>query len=305
MQSIEQFAQADWFLLAFFVFGAALSLFLAIRMFHRARLIEDMPTSKIRSAHQGYVELYGTAKWLDGPEIVAPLSGQPCAWYSFTIEERSRHGRKQWRRIDHGISEHLFLLEDETGSCVIDPEDAEVTPSISETWYGSTPLRALDRLDINPTIKLLSKAIVQSGAPYRYTEKRININEPLYALGEFTSLGTDFRKEVDHLIRDILSKLKRDKKKLEKYDVNKDGEIDQNEWETARKDAQQSALNAQLNNPLPKSTNILKKPKTKKYQPFLLAAKAESYLSKQNLIFSYASAAVFIFLVASVFYKFS
>ena len=266
MESFEQFARADWFLLAFFVVGATFCLFFSIRMFHRARLIEDMPTSKIRSAHQGYVELYGTAKCLDGPKIVAPLTRQPCVWYSYTIEERSRHGKQQWRQIDHGISDHLFLLEDDTGKCVIDPEDAEVTPSINETWYGSSPSRSLDRLDVHPSIDLLSKAIVQTGAPYRYTEKRIDINEPLYALGEFTSIGTDFRKEVDDLIRNLLSKLKRDKKKLEKYDVNKDGQIDQTEWEVARKDAQQSALNAQLSNPLPRATHLLKKPITKTHK---------------------------------------
>ncbi len=195
MESFEQLARGDWFLLAFFVFGAALSLFFLIRYFHRARLIEDMPTSKIHSAHQGYVELHGTAKCIDGPEIVAPLTGKSCAWYSYSIEERSQHGKRQWQRIEHGTSDFLFLLEDETGSCVIDPDDAEVTPSISKTWYGSNPSRAIDRLQVHPAIDVISKVLTNTSAPYRYTEQRINFNESLYALGEFTSIGADYRKE--------------------------------------------------------------------------------------------------------------
>ena len=50
----------------------------AFRAIRRARLIEDVPTSKIRSAVQGYVELIGHAEAMEGPAIVAPLSQLPC-----------------------------------------------------------------------------------------------------------------------------------------------------------------------------------------------------------------------------------
>lgn len=303
MQGFEHFSHGDWFLLAALCVGAVIALLGSIRMFHRARLIEDMPTSKVRSASQGYVEFYGTAKWLDGPEIFAPLTGLPCAWYSYSIEERNQHGKQKWRRIDHGVSDHLFLLEDDTGVCVIDPEDAEVTPSVNETWYGSRPARSLDKLKVHPSVDILSKVLTQTGAPYRYTERRLNVDEPLYAIGEFSSIGTDFRKEVDHLVRDFLSKLKRDKKKLAQYDANQDGNIDQTEWEVARKDAHQAAVQEQLNNPLPRSTHLLKKPELKKHQPFLLSAKAEIHLSRNSRIFSFGLAVLFIILVVGIFIK--
>ena len=43
---------------------------------HRKRIIEDTPTSKIRSAAQGYVELIGYGQLMEGQPIVAPLTEQ-------------------------------------------------------------------------------------------------------------------------------------------------------------------------------------------------------------------------------------
>ncbi len=303
MQGFSHYSSGDWFLLIALCIAAVASLFYSFKMFHRARLIEDMPTSKIRSAIQGYVELYGKAVWLDGPEIIAPLTGLPCAWYSFSIEERNQHGNNKWRRIDHGISDHLFMLKDETGECVIDPDGAEVTPSITDTWYGSKPKRTLDALKNYPVLNMLNKTGALTNAPYRYTERRLNINEFVYAIGEFKSVGTDYRKETNQLVRDFLNKLKRDKAKLAEYDEDQDGNIDQEEWENARKDAKNAAIEAQLNNPLPKATHILKKPEVKKYQPFLLSAKAESHLSRHNKIFSIVLAILFIILSVGIFLK--
>lgn len=48
--------------------------YLGFRQLHRARLIEDTPTSRIRSAAQGYAELEGRAVALGDP-LYAPLSG--------------------------------------------------------------------------------------------------------------------------------------------------------------------------------------------------------------------------------------
>ena len=47
----------------------------------RTRHIEDVPTARVRSAHQGYVELIGTAHTMNGEPIIAPLSNTSCCWY--------------------------------------------------------------------------------------------------------------------------------------------------------------------------------------------------------------------------------
>lgn len=300
MQELSRFSSGDWFLLIALFVGACICLLASLRMFHRARLIEDMPTSKIRSCSQGYVELYGTAKWMDGPEIHAPLSGQPCVWYSFSVEEYAQHSKQKWRRIDDGVSDNLFLLEDDTGACVIDPQGAEVTPSSSNTWYGS---KRISPVTHTSPLEVLGGAIFQTGQKYRYNEQRLDQYESLYAIGEYNSLGTGHEDNLKDAARAYLRVLKRDKEKLASYDKNSDGQIDLEEWEQARKDAKQAVIKHQLSNPLPKRMHVLKKPLTKKYQPFLLSSKSEIHMSRKNRILSAGLAILFVVFIASIFLK--
>ena len=290
----------DWFLLIILILAAAYSFYSALRLFHRSRLIKDMPTSKIRSCPQGYVELYGTAKWMQGPEIQAPLSGQPCVWYSFVVEEYAPHSKHKWRRVNSGISDELFLLEDDTGACVVDPHRAEVAPSSYSTWYGKhslSPSRHTSPLDI------LNRTFVRSGEKYRYTEKRIDVYESLYAIGEYHSIGTGYSQSLKDAAIEKLKALKRNKEELDKYDTNKDGRIDEDEWEQARIDAKQAAIDDQLSKPMPKRMHILKKPSSKKNQPFIISSKTETQISRKSFYSSLAVAGVFILLSVIIFYK--
>ncbi len=300
---LSSFSGGDWFLLIALLVGAGICLFAALRLFHRARLIEDMPTSKIRSCPQGYVELHGTAKWMDGPEIHAPLSGLPCVWYSFSVEEYVEHSKHKWRRVDGGVSDHLFLLEDDTDSCVIDPEGAEVTPSSSNTWYGSKRINLNLSSSQSSPLKILSDVLMQSGQRYRYTEQRIDQYESLYAIGEYNSMGTGYQSSLKDAASAHLRELKRDKEKLAEYDKNNDGQIDMQEWEEARKDAKRAVLEQQLSNPLPKRMHVLKKPQTKKYQPYLLSSKTETHMTRKNRMYSAGLAFLFVVLTASIFLK--
>ncbi|MGH1538222.1 MAG: GIDE domain-containing protein [Gammaproteobacteria bacterium] len=303
MQDLSRFSGGDWFLLTALIIGACICLFAALRLFHRARLIEDMPTSKIRSCPQGYVELHGTAKWMDGPEIHAPLSGLPCVWYAFSVEEYVQRSKQKWRHIDSGVSDHLFLLEDDTGSCVIDPEGAEVTPSSTSTWYGSKRVNINLSSSQTSTLKILSDVLMQSGQRYRYTERRVDQYESIYAIGEYSSMGTGYQASLKDAASAHLRDLKRDKEKLAEYDKNNDGQIDIEEWEIARQDAKRAVLAQQLSNPLPKRTHVLKKPQTKKYQPYLLSSKTETHMSRKNRIYSAGLAFLFVVFITSIFLK--
>ncbi|PVV25981.1 MAG: hypothetical protein B6D79_07685, partial [gamma proteobacterium symbiont of Ctena orbiculata] len=103
-----------------------IALYFTFRNLHRARLIEDTPTSLIRSAPQGYVELVGEAAMMAGEPVLAPLSGMPCCWWRYKIEKK---GDKGWRGVRSGKSDSLFLLKDATGECILDPEGANISPS--------------------------------------------------------------------------------------------------------------------------------------------------------------------------------
>ncbi|HET7395548.1 MAG TPA: hypothetical protein VFK12_03845, partial [Gammaproteobacteria bacterium] len=50
----------------------------------RLRFVEETPQSLIRSAAQGYVELQGACRLMPGAPIIAPLTRQPCVWWSYS-----------------------------------------------------------------------------------------------------------------------------------------------------------------------------------------------------------------------------
>jgi hypothetical protein len=150
----------------------------AFRSLKRARLIEDVPTSKIRSAHQGYVELEGHAMPHEERGLQSsPLEGRDCVWWQYKVQERRSNGRGQqsWVTVDKGMSLTPFLVEDETGRCVIRPEGASARVNLSRTWYGSSP---------RPVPRAAGGSLLGG---YRYEESVILAGERLYALGRFTT----------------------------------------------------------------------------------------------------------------------
>jgi len=88
------------------------------RRLWKARVIEDAPTAKVRSAHQGYVELVGEAQAMRGEPIIAPLSKAHCCWYRYTIEKKSG---KEWTWCAGGERQPLPAARRD-GECIVDPE---------------------------------------------------------------------------------------------------------------------------------------------------------------------------------------
>jgi len=183
-----------------------------------SRMIEDVPTSKVRSASQGYVELVGFAQMMNGPVIVSPLTQKTCVWYRYKIEEKVKshdsngRTRSYWRVVKHETSDQLFLLEDDTGRCVIDPDDADVITTNKRTWYKRT---------VSPT--------------RRYTEELITDNEPLYAIGLFKTVANVERQKQKEQLNHLLREWKNDPNQLlHDYDIDRNGELSIEEWEHAR-----------------------------------------------------------------------
>lgn len=240
----EHFRQASdgefwsWLVLAIIIGGTGF--YFALRLFRRGRIIEDTPTSKVRSAAQGYVELDGRAELLDGEPIIAPLTGLSCAWYQYKIEEKARaHSRhNEWRTIEKGRSDDLFRLVDDTGSCVVDPEGASVTPRQKEVWHGSSR-----RPGGGPKASGSSRFAL---GRYRYTEERIGPKDPLYAIGLFKTVGgTGDVGSAAEDTRLLLREWKQDQNHLlQCFDQNRDGKIDLHEWEAARRAASQQVHKA-------------------------------------------------------------
>ncbi|MCW8154679.1 hypothetical protein D7243_00615 [Stutzerimonas stutzeri] len=199
---------------------------LCISRWSRARHLLDTPTSRIRSAAQGYVELVGMLRELAVPQPVAPLTGEPCLWWRYCIEEyRSNGKRSSWSVLERGTSEAWLRLADATGECLIDPRGAEVHPAFRKVWTGS--LRHPRGIAPSGWLGLLS-----SGKRYRYTEERLHEGEPLYAIGDFrTTGGGRHGLDLSSAKREVIRQWKGDYAGLlQRFDSNADGQLDEHEW---------------------------------------------------------------------------
>ncbi|MCW8908356.1 MAG: E3 ubiquitin ligase family protein [Sedimenticola sp.] len=256
-QQLLHLSEAEYWGLLLFAAGLALAgFYFAFRWFGRARLIENAPTARIRSAHQGYVELVGEVLSLPGEPVLAPLTGTPCCWYRYKIEKQ---GDKHWRSVESDTSDALFLLRDETGDCLLDPEGAEVTASDRTVWYGHSrypharpdPARRRPQSTLHRVADLLNRDL--GGGRYRYTEERIYPGDRLYALGLFKSEDDlDQRQQQEERVRGLLRAWKQDRAGLlARFDLNRDGEIDLREWELVRRAALRQTEIAQTEQSIP------------------------------------------------------
>lgn len=267
-----------WVTVAIVAIAVGVLLPRAWRSLSRKRLIEDMPTSRLRSAAQGYVELVGTARVFDGEPIVAPLSGRPCCWYRYRVERRGdpRQGRSEacWQCIESGESTDLFMLDDGGGRCAIDPEGATVTPSDAATWYGST--RVPPRLETARRRPQWWRIL--AGGSYRYREELIEIGAPLYALGFLrTHGGAATPADTDADVVALLREWKADRRALlARFDADGDGQIDGAEWEDARREAALEVARSARDRG-PPAVDLLSRP-AHGNRPFLLAARREGEL---------------------------
>lgn len=193
--------QAGW--LFSFSAIALISVFAWLSVLYRLRALRNTPTSKIASAAQGYVELIGRGQAYCEQPLLSTLSRRPCLWCRHRVEERDT--RNEWKVTVSGQTDDSFIICDDTGKCVVDPEYAEIVTQHYRQWQEDT---------------------------YRYTEWILLERDMLYVIGQFSTQGGstlafDTRTEVSHL----LGEWKKDMPALRKrFDLNEDGELNMNEW---------------------------------------------------------------------------
>jgi len=232
--------------------------------FRRYRYIVDTPTSQINSAAQGYVELTGKCALPVGAKAVGFSSGPPCVWHRYAVYRRET---EQWRLVDSGQSEDTFLLQDESGDCVIDPEAAEIYGAQSRQWLTGETL---------------------------YKIQFFHPGEPLYVLGNLMTLsgaGLLLDKKADTIA--LLKEWKKNPQQLlDRFDKNGDAEIDLHEWQAVRKAAQREVR--QQHNELRQQPDIhlIKAPKER---PFILSNQDPQQLALRYRLWSWLHLLVFLF----------
>ncbi len=232
----------------------ASSVFASVFNYWRLLKITEAPFSTIAAAAQGYVELFGKAS-TDKP-LKTPYQDIPCVWYRSSVyANRENEDDKvadlfNIMPLEYAESKTMFTLNDGSARCKVDPKGAEVIYFEARTWRKND---------------------------HRYVEEYLPVGKPIYVIGQL-----DTRHEVldeDAMKKNLTQKLndwKANKQQLlNRFDQNRDGQIDMNEWEQARQEARKEVLAAhalQANN---SSGFTLTKPAGKL---FLISAKSPQQL---------------------------
>ncbi len=281
---LHQLSTTEYIILLLVLLAAMLFLlYVAFMAFRRFRMIDGTATSKIRSAAQGLVELKGLAEFMPGDLQVSPFSERRCVWYRCTIEKHKKSGKhSHWVNVSDELSDGLFHLHDETGACVINPDNAHVIPEIDRSWYG----RGMEARFEAPQ----KSQRVNFGGKYRFRERLITPATELYALGEFKSFHSNPSEEsinsrVEEKVRDWKLQPER---YLRDYDLDKNNKIDKNEWSLIRADARKQVL-AEITKEQ-QVQHVLGKPQNSR-EPYILSAVEEQSLVAKKKLKAYAALA--------------
>lgn len=148
------------------------------------RLIENMPTSKVRSLAMGLVEVYGSVKPYD-KTLISPLLKRKCFYYNYSVQEMRGSGKNaHWVTLKKETDMVHFNLEDSTGKVLVDPKGAKFdveTDFRFESGFGKDP-PALIR-DFLKRSNLSFETFLGINKKMKYTETLVEPNDKLYVLG--------------------------------------------------------------------------------------------------------------------------
>jgi hypothetical protein len=168
------------------IVGAGFGVYLfyrGFRMLQRKRLIENTPTSKIRSASLGLVEISGLAT---GPYTMpAPITAMPC-YYAHTIgwEWKQRGKNKQWVKFADEKRHVPFFLDDNTGRMLIDPRGAEMDLHCDfKEEYNNSILFSSDKEMTETVSSFLARHAISTDRKVKIEEYCIKPTNSLFVLG--------------------------------------------------------------------------------------------------------------------------
>lgn len=249
---------------------------LFIHNLRKARFLLDTPTSKVRSAAQGYVELCGMVA-ADSQKQTAPLSGTACSWWEYQIEEHRRSGNQnaRWHRIERASCEAMIELDDGTGRCLIDTAGAQIIAQTRQVWQGD------QRHPRRPGKQHWLGILLSGRKRYRYTEIRFHAYEPLYAIGHFYSQGGGHQLvAAEQLQGVIIRRWKQDYPSLlKRFDHNADGQLDDQEWQAVREAAMAKARVRISQDSILPSRHFMRKPGEN--LPYLVSSYGEEVLARK------------------------
>ena len=175
-----------------FIYAGAIGFFIGLIPFvmgfvwlKKKRLIENTPTSKVRSLAMGPVEVYGEVVPAQGKVLRSPFSGRDCVYYRYSIEEYRRSGKNnQWVTVKSGEERTHFFLQDETGTVLVDPKKARIDiPMDAEfgSQWGINPPESVVQFLTNNRVGF--EGLFGINKQMRYREYFIEPKDKLYIFG--------------------------------------------------------------------------------------------------------------------------
>ena len=178
-------------LLLFGVLPGAFLVFIGVgHLWNYVRMRRITPTD-IRDvdATTGEVELTGTAR-VHEETSRSPFTDTRTLIHEWKVKGYSSSGSDgpSWPQLDSGDATHAFLLEDETGTVLVDPEGAtpylrttttiEVAPDESPPPAVAQFLQSSDEFEPN------------TDRTYRYTESRLDPKSDVHVFGPVREVGS-------------------------------------------------------------------------------------------------------------------
>ena len=243
-----------------------LALWAALSAKRFRQFILDTPRSKIGSAAQGFVELQGKCEFYGNRVTQGFMHGPPCVWHRYSV------GCAENETSQSGQSDLPFVIRDETGTCVVNPDGAKIISSGRRSW--------------------------SHGGKY-YRTHYIRHGAELYVFGEMRTNGcsvTSYNERSE--FASVLRTWKQDQPwLLEEFDADKNGEIDSDEWDNARARAEKIARDKFEVKRVDRVENSIRKPSNG--LPMLISDQHPDTLTKKFLLLGYFNlvVAVFCFLV--------
>jgi hypothetical protein len=237
---------------------------------YRLRTLRNTPTSTVAAAAQGHVELAGRGQPFGQPPLLSQFMGRPCLWCRYLAEEEKDD---EWHTVDRGETSTSFMLRDRTGECVVQPESAEIFTRHRDHWTDRS---------------------------MRYTEWVLLPQDSLRVVGYFRTVGGgteafDTRAELGA----VLTEWKQDMPQLlARYDSNRDGVLQADEWERVRRDAMAEVLRVRREVQSQPETHILSRPADG--QLFLISNLPQQHLERRYLLWTWAHLAIFFAALAGM-----
>ncbi len=243
---------------------ACISVFAWLSALRRLRAVRDTPTSTIASAAQGYVEFIGNGLPFGEAPLLSKHSLLPCLWYRYTVEQRNSSNK--WKTIDSGESDDLFMLRDDNGECIVNPEQAEIITQHRDQWQ-------------------------ESGN--RYTEWKLLKQDRLYIIGQFRTQGgsnLEFNSRAE--LNALLAEWKKNMPTLNaRFDLDKNGVLDMQEWQLARQSAKREVAKKLREAQAQTDINLISRPADGRL--FLISNMSQKKISRRYLFWSWAHLLIF------------